>query len=140
MQPVVSIVVPTHNRSRYAIRCVESLLAIPSDRIEVVVHDTSNDAMELKGWATVCSDKRLIYVHHPDRLSMTENHERALNFTTGSYICVIGDDDSVSSAIVAVADFAKSSNITLVSPKLTAVYSWPDFKTRFFKEAHEGGR
>lgn len=135
---LVSIVVPTHNRSQYAIYCIESLLDIDSELLQVVVHDTSNDNCELAQWAKAKLDKRLTYVHWEDRLSMTENHERAMSLATGEYICLIGDDDSVSERIIEVATFAKSKGIKMITPKVKALYYWPDFRTKMYGAAHAG--
>ncbi|MFO2464116.1 glycosyltransferase [Pseudomonas sp. 15FMM2] len=135
---LLSIVIATHNRSKYAISCVGSLLSISSDEIQVVVHDTSNDACELAAWAEAQKDPRLTYVHWAERLSMTENHEKALKLAIGEYVCLIGDDDTVSSYIVDVTKFAKINGIKLITPKVKASYYWPDFKTKNYGSAHAG--
>lgn len=135
---LISIIVPTHNRSRYAIDCIKSLLELHSDAVQVVVHDTSNDACELKEWVANNSDPRLVYVHWEERLSMTENHERALSLAEGEYICLIGDDDTVSRRIVDAAQYAKARNLKVLTPKVKASYYWPDFRTKFYGDAHAG--
>ena len=135
---LVSVVIATHNRSKYAIDCVRSILDIASDDIQVVVHDTSNDSAELRGWASSVDDLRLTYVHCSTRLSMTENHESALKLATGEYICLVGDDDSVSKRILDVAAFAKRESIFVVTPPVKATYYWPDFRTKFFGSQHAG--
>lgn len=135
---LLSIVIATHNRSKYAISCVKSLLSIASEEIQVVVHDTSNDACELAAWAAPQKNQRLIYVHWAERLSMTENHEKALQLATGEYVCLIGDDDTVSSYIVEVAAFAKLHGIKMITPRVKASYYWPDFKTKNYGAAHAG--
>lgn len=135
---LLSILVPTHNRSVYAISCVKSLLNIDSELIQIVVHDTSNDDLALKLWAENVKDERLTYIHFNHRLSMTENHEAVINYANGLYTIIIGDDDSVSSKVVDIAELAKSKNIDILVPKIKAVYSWPDFKTKFFGLAHAG--
>ena len=135
---LVSIVVPTHNRSKYAIPCVKSLLEIPSQDVQIVVHDTSNDSCELTRWAESQKDDRLVYVHWQSRLSMTENHERAIALATGEYVCLIGDDDSVSNRIMDFAQYAKEHSIDMLTPKVRAAYYWPDFRTRFYGAAHAG--
>jgi glycosyltransferase involved in cell wall biosynthesis len=40
--PLVSIIIPTHNRTKYAIPTIRTLLAI-SDQIEIVVCDTTSE-------------------------------------------------------------------------------------------------
>ena len=135
---LVSIVIPTHNRARYAIPCLKSLLDIDSDQIQIVVHDTSNDNRHLSDWVASQSDPRLAYIHCSTRLSMTENHERALEMANGEYLCLIGDDDSVSKEIVKIAEYAARKSIDVVTPTVRATYSWPDFKTWFYRGAHAG--
>lgn len=135
---MLSILIPTHNRSVYAISCLKSLLNIDSELVQIVVHDTSNDDLELKLWAENVKDERLTYIHSNQRLSMTENHEAVITYATGFYTIIIGDDDSVSSKVIEVADYARSKNIDILVPKIKAVYSWPDFKTKFYGLAHAG--
>ncbi|WP_085721635.1 glycosyltransferase family 2 protein [Pseudomonas sp. B22(2017)] len=137
-QYLVTVVVPTHNRSKYAIPCVKSLLEIQSDRLQVVVHDTSTDGCELAVWAATQDDPRLIYVHWKSRLSMTENHERAIALADGKYVCLIGDDDTVSEKIIEAAVYAESHNIEMLTPQVKAFYYWPDFRTKFYGAAHAG--
>lgn len=135
---LVTVVVPTHNRSQYAIACVQGLLEIPSKKMQVVVHDTSNDGCLLAKWAKLQTDPRFRYVHWNERLSMTDNHERALALAEGEYICLIGDDDCVSEWIVQVAEFALKREISCLTPRVKAMYSWPDFRTRLLGAAHAG--
>lgn len=135
---LVTVVVPTHNRSKYAIACIQGLLEIASSELQIVVHDTSNDECLLAQWASSQSDSRLLYLHWSERLSMTENHEHALALAEGEYICLIGDDDCVSSWIVQVAEFARENSIACLTPSITAMYSWPDFRTRLLGRAHAG--
>jgi hypothetical protein len=138
VKKLLSIVIPTHNRSCYAVACVQSLLEIDSRQFQVVVHDTSDDDCGLAAWSATQDDSRLCYVHWNGRLSMTENHERAVALAEGEYVCVIGDDDSVSSRIIEVAEYAKANEIELLTPVIKAIYSWPDFKTSFLGSAHAG--
>lgn len=135
---LVTVVVPTHNRSKYAIACIQGLLDISSPKLQVVVHDTSTDECLLAQWAATQTDSRLCYLHWRERLSMTENHERAISLAEGEYICLIGDDDCVSEWIIPVAEFAKRNGIGCLTPRVKAMYSWPDFRTRILGAAHAG--
>lgn len=135
---LVSIVVPTHNRSKYSLHCIQSILDIASKKLQLIVHDTSDGDGGLQDLSAKITDPRFCYVHWSERLSMTENHERALALATGEYVCLIGDDDSVSAQIIEVAEFAKQRGIDVLTPTVKAVYSWPDFRTQFFGGAHAG--
>ncbi|MGV0055312.1 glycosyltransferase family 2 protein [Stutzerimonas sp. 381-2] len=135
---LVTVVVPTHNRSKYAISCIKSVLEIASEQLQIAVHDTSDDEGLLREWAEKQTDPRLKYVHWKERLSMTDNHERALDLADGLYVCLIGDDDTVSSKIIDAAIYAESKGLTVLSPIIKASYYWPDFRSRFYGDAHAG--
>ena len=41
--PLLSILVPTHNRSKYAYFCISTILKMNDERFELIVSDTSTD-------------------------------------------------------------------------------------------------
>lgn len=133
--PLLSIVIATHNRHQYAKKAVESILGMNSGDFELIVHDTS-DSNDLEEYCSLISDIRLVYKHCGERLSMTENHNRALNLAIGEYVCLIGDDDSVCNKILDVAEWAREHSYDAVCPNIVATYSWPDFKTKVWGDAH----
>lgn len=138
--PLLSVVVPTHNRARYAKDCIRSLLSLEADdsTLEVVVHDTStNDELDVSLMGET-SDNRLRYVHCDEPLDLTQNHDRALSMATGRFICLIGDDDTILPDLINVAHFAEAFDIDCVAPRVVANYAWPDFLSRTFGSAHAG--
>lgn len=135
--PLLSIVMPTHNRARYAEHAILAILRNLTGSTELVVHDTSDDDV-LASYAKGITDSRLIYRHIRDPLSMTENHNRALRLARGEYVCVIGDDDGVSPEIEVATEWAKRNDIKILSPRVTANYVWPDFRSRLLGGAHAG--
>ncbi|MGH7240796.1 MAG: glycosyltransferase family 2 protein, partial [Candidatus Saccharimonadales bacterium] len=135
--PLLSIVMPTHNRAQYAEHAISSILSNLRDTVELVVHDTSDDDV-LASYAKGITDSRLIYRHIREPLSMTENYNRALQLARGEYVCVIGDDDGVSPEIEVATEWAKRNDIKILSPRVTANYVWPDFRSRFLGSAHAG--
>ena len=138
MDPLISVVIPTHNRFKYARYAIQSILSMDDSKLELVVHDTSTDT-SLKEWVLEnTNDSRLSYYHVEEALSMTENHNRAVDIAKGEYICIIGDDDSVTEEIVDAASWAKRNDVDALTPKMIATYSWPDFRTKFFGDAHAG--
>jgi hypothetical protein len=137
-EPLLSIAVPTHNRARYAVHAVASLLAIPDRCIEVVVSDTSTDG-ELA--ARIAADEsfrdpRLNYFRPPQPLDMTGNHNAAIAATRGKYVCLIGDDDTVTADAVLAASWAAENDVDLIAPNVVANYAWPDFRSRYFGSRH----
>ena len=70
---LLSVVMPTHARARYAKHAIRSVLAVDSPELQLVVHDTSDDRALADDVAGI-RDPRLRYVHCHEPLSMTENH------------------------------------------------------------------
>lgn len=134
---LLSVVMPTHNRARYATHAIRSVLAIDSKDIELIVHDTSEDDV-LERFAGDITDARLRYAHSRERLSMTENHNRAMGLARGRYVCLVGDDDSILPEAVEVARWAARNGIPAVAPEVVANYAWPDFRSRAFGARHAG--
>lgn len=140
MNILLSVVIPTHNRARYAIHAIASLLAIPSAELEIVVSDTSTDG-ELWAQLTAHSkhflnDHRLKYFRPSGKLDMTGNHNAAIEAATGEYVCLIGDDDTVTADALLAAAWARDRGIELIAPKVVANYVWPDFRSRFLGAGH----
>jgi len=133
--PLLSVVVPTHNRARYATHAIRSVLAIPADDLELVVHDTSEDT-ELADYARAIADPRLHYAHCREALSMTENHNRAVALCRGRYVCLIGDDDSILPEALEAARWAQGHGVAAIAPEVVANYAWPDFRSRAFGAGH----
>lgn len=140
MVPLISVVIPTHNRARYAISAIRSVLAIQDDRIELVVSDTSTDeklaALIADEKNSCVGDPRLNYFRPREKLDMTGNHNAAIGAARGEYVCLIGDDDTVSAECLVAAEWAMSKGIELISPNVVANYVWPDFRHRFFGGGH----
>lgn len=138
MTPLLSIAVPTHNRARYAVHAIRSLLSLQDARLEVVVSDTSTDG-ELARWVAGsedAKDPRLVYFRPPERLDMTGNHNAALAACRGGYVCLIGDDDTVTADAVAAAAWAREQGVEVIAPNVVANYVWPDFRSRYFGAGH----
>src|SRR5687768_16149867 len=100
--PVLSVVVPTHNRANYAVSCIEAVLGLNDSGLQLVVTDTSSD-QRLYGMlhsenAHLLRDPRLKYRKIDEPSSLTKNHNDALALADGEYVCVIGDDDCITSA------------------------------------------
>ena len=135
---LLSIVIPTHNRAKYAIYAIKSILKIESNDIELVVTDTStNDLLqEMLKKDALLEDKRLKYIRPVDKLDMTGNHNAAVSHATGEYLCLIGDDDTITEELIDVAKWALENNIEIIAPNIVANYAWPDFKSITFGNKH----
>ncbi len=138
--PLLTIAIPTHNRAKYAIPTIHSLLAIADERIEIIVSDTSTDG-ELAAYiegegASILQDSRLKYLRSYARLDMTDNHNTALAAATGEYVCLIGDDDTITADALRAVAWASERGVELIAPNVVANYAWPDFRSRYFGAKH----
>jgi glycosyltransferase involved in cell wall biosynthesis len=126
--PLLTILIPTRNRPHTAMGSIRNVLNLPSERIELVVQDCSDDDSLGKRLAEEVNDSRMHYFYAAESLSMTENWNRGVARARGEFVTIIGDDDGVSEEIVAVAEWAKSEGLDAVSTVTCAAkYCWPDY-------------
>lgn len=125
--PILSIVVPTHERAKYAIPTIRCLLEAMPDDVEVVVPDTSKadlitPALQHEpGWARV----RLVRPERP--LSVVDNFNEGLRHASGRYLLFIGDDDFVNPSLLEVLRQADREQVDAITFSTPALYFWPDF-------------
>jgi glycosyltransferase involved in cell wall biosynthesis len=137
-QPLLSIVVPTKDRFSYAKYCIKSLLEITSCDLEIVIID-NGESDELEVWIErLLLDNRLVYQRIKGWMPVIENFEIGLNWASGTYICTIGDDDGVNPEIMQVVKWAEEEKIDALIPSLTADYSWPDLRLKYYGSVRAG--
>lgn len=124
--PLLSIVIPTRNRQKYAVSSIESILRITDPGLEIVVQDNS-DTPELEGLLSQnFQDSRLRYSYTSIPLSFIDNFDAAVRLATGEYVCLIGDDDGVNPEIMEAVRWAKVNGIDTIKPSNSASYLWPE--------------
>ena len=127
MNPIISVVVPTKNRYKYLKGLISMIENFNDSRIELLVHDNSDNNSEmldfLKGKSLVSTS----YYYDSDKLSMGENAERGINKAKGEYICFIGDDDAVCRNIADCAEWMRENQIDAVR-SLYLNYCWNEDK------------
>ncbi len=138
--PLLSVVIPTHNRSKYAFYAIRSVLAIKDERLELIVSDTSpgtelNDMLSAE-IPSILNDVRLKYLRPTQQLDMTGNHNYAIANASGAFVCLIGDDDTITNETILVAEWAMKNDIEVISPDVMANYTWPDFFSIHFGKGH----
>lgn len=142
MSPLLSVVIPTHNRAKYAIHAIRSILSMRDGRLELVVSDTSTDNLLAdqihSGMFNAAGDSRFKYFRPAERLDMTANHNAAISQATGQFVCLIGDDDTITADALSAASWAAENHIEVIAPNVVANYAWPDFRSRFFGQGHAG--
>lgn len=130
--PVLSLIIPTHERFRYAKETVAAILAMDTD-IELIVCDTSVH----NHWASF-ENPRLKIVRPEAGISVVDNFNIALSNATGDYLCFIGDDDLVARDIVDIARHALERDLDAVRFTFPIDYYWPDYLHRDNPEAYSG--
>jgi hypothetical protein len=135
--PLISIVIPTKNRWKYARWAIMSALELHANEVEVVVLDTSDDSSAAAAFADSLADHRLVYRWCAAPMDIIATFNMAVDLARGHYVCLIGDDDAVLPKIVDVARDALARSIDVVSTRGVS-YQWPDFQSRYFGGRHAG--
>lgn len=138
MSPILSIIIPTRNRSEYAISAINSILNIDSELLELVVQDNSDDDELEKYLLSNVFDNRLKYNHTISRLDVISNFNLALELASGEYFTFIGDDDGVNPEIIDAVIWAKQHEIDAITPSLVADYLWPDLRQKYYGDKNSG--
>jgi len=140
--PLLSVVVPTHNRSEYALACIRAVLAFDSADLQLVMTDTSTDNRlrdRLQGPdCELLDDARFVYRKLDGPSSLTKNHNDAIPLATGDYVTIIGDDDCITTAALDAARWAAERSIGGVSQTVRATFAWPDFRSQLARTGHAG--
>lgn len=135
-QPILSIIIPTKNRSYYLLETVKSLLMIENQNMEILIHDNSDNS-NLKNELLKFEDNRIQYYYTNEPLSVVENFDRAIKCSKGIYVTTIGDDDGCSKYLIdAVEWINKNKYDSLLTPK--GIFYWPGIKFRHFGDKFSG--
>lgn len=127
MSTLLSILIPTKDRYKTLIPCVETLLKIDSDLLEIVIQDNSDDNSEFVKYLDTRNADRIRYFYESKYVSVSENINLAVQHSIGDFVCCIGDDDAVSTKIIEIAIFMKKNYIQSCSFEF-ARYYWPDME------------
>ena len=88
--PLFSIAIPTRNRAMLARRAMSCVFAQSFADWELIVLDNSDDSDVLLDDRI---DSRCLIMHSVTTLSMPDNWERALDYSTGEYLMFLSDKD-----------------------------------------------
>lgn len=92
MSPVVSILVPTYNRSQLLKKTIDSILAQTYLNYEIIIVDNCSTD-ETEDTVNEFDDIRIRYYKNNCNIGAIHNHNRALRLAVGKYICTFSDDD-----------------------------------------------
>ena len=121
-----SLIIPTKNRQKTAIKAVKSATLSNYKNLEIIVTDGSDDnslGVALKE----INDPRIKYFYHSKSLSMRDNWEFGVSKAVGDYLSVIGDDDALMPMGLLCGTTIKNAG-TDVLHCLCAIYKWPDYQ------------
>lgn len=138
---LISIVIPTHNRQRYAAAAVAKIAEV-LPAAEIIVSDTSADET-LRDMlpADVGRGIDLSYIRPKRKMDVVSHFEAALGHARGDYVMFLGDDDSVGPGLMQVVEWAARNRVDAVFSYGTAFianYFWPGVRSRFYGDAYAG--
>ena len=88
----ISIIIPTYNRAKFIEKAIESVLNQTSNSYELVVCDNNSTDNTQEIVKKFESDK-IKYIKFSKTLQVSENWERALDYISGDFFIILGDDD-----------------------------------------------
>ncbi|WP_197057837.1 glycosyltransferase family 2 protein [Vibrio variabilis] len=130
---LLSVIIPTKNRYRYLIECIDTLNRIKSNKLEIIIQDNSDDNSEILDYISKLESSNVKYFHTTGIRSQTDNYNDAIANSTGEFVLGLGDDDSITSAAIKVAELMKLYDIDACNMNMFGYY-WPDvFNHNFSK-------
>ena len=123
LQPFVSVIIPTYNRSEFVCRAVASVLAQTYKQLEcIVINDRSTDDT-LNALAEIMQkDRRLIVVSHLENRHVSAARNTGLALAQGDLIAFLDDDDVwLPNKLQRQVGF-----LTAAPPEVGLVYCWMD--------------
>lgn len=89
--PLVSILIPTYNRSRYLPCAVRSALGQDYQNIEVIV--IRDGGQKIDDVIESFNDRRIVFIDRDENRGIPYTLNQGLCAAKGKYICYLGDDD-----------------------------------------------
>ena len=136
--PLLSIIMPTHERARYALPTVRGLLESLPGEVEFIVADTSDSDDLSHSLQALPGAGRVRIVRPGPGLSVVDNFNAGLAYARGEYVLFLGDDDFVMPAIVPLLHEAQRRGVDAIKFSFPALYHWPDFMHKRRSAAYAG--
>ena len=125
MSYLLSIVIPTRNRQKYAVAAVKQIYDVTDNRVQIVISDNSDDNSLLNDLQKMKFSDRVKYCYTSKRITGVDNYSKGVEMSDGEYLCCIGDDDGVMRYIVEITEFAHKHNVEAISQVDWPTYYWP---------------
>lgn len=129
MSPLISVIIPTHNRAAMVCDCVRSVLATNYPALEViVVDDCSKEDVGAALKAAVGSDPRLRCLRNEVNLQLGKSRTRGAEAATGELLLFLDDDNIVDVDMLKnlAADFVEHPDDGLLAPIAVHVNGYKD--------------
>lgn len=95
-RPLVSVVIPTHNRAEMVCRCIRSVLASDFEDLEVVVVDDASTDDTWNSLKTCFGDHpKVVLVHLDDNSFQAVARNIGVRHSRGSFLLFLDDDNTV---------------------------------------------
>lgn len=91
--PLVSILIPTHNRPDYLEIALNSALAQSYENIEIIISDNGDDTLSQERMEPYLKRHSNIKYYRKQGMTAMENGRKCLELATGEYINYLMDDD-----------------------------------------------
>jgi len=94
-QPLVSVIIPSYNHSRYIVQAVESVIGQTNGQWELIIVDdgsTDNSVELLRSHPVVSTDAR-IQIHVQENGGSHAAINRGLALARGKYLAILNSDD-----------------------------------------------
>lgn len=125
--PLVSVCIPTCNRSKKLAFCVKELIKCDYPNLQIIISDngSTDDTAEV-GAAFELADGRIRYYRHPTNLGPTRNFEFARSKANGKYFLWHSDDDYLDCNYISACVSALESDASLVLASGLSIYDRDD--------------
>lgn len=137
---LLSVVIPTRNRQEYALQSVKEVLAVTTEKTQIVIQDNSDDN-SLKN-LLIKHDllvNRVCYNYTSEVLSFVDNFSKGISFCKGLYVILIGDDDGVLPNIEKITQYALDNNLDSITSRVLVTYYWPHCGAKQYKCTEDSG-
>ncbi|MBV9155906.1 MAG: glycosyltransferase family 2 protein, partial [Acidobacteriaceae bacterium] len=91
-RPVVTIAIPTYNRSHFVVRAIQSVLSQAYHDLQLVVSDNASDDDTVARIAQI-QDHRLLLIRQPQNFGYLRNLNTCLENAKGELFVMLSDDD-----------------------------------------------
>lgn len=126
MKPLLSIIVPTKDRYKYLIHLINLISKFQNHNLELVLQDNTFDNSEILAFLAEKEFPFIKYAHDSKPIPIVLNADLAVLNSSGKYVCMIGDDDGVTSHILECVKWMDDNEIEALMPS-TISYHWPDY-------------